>query len=118
MLKLHHLNLLNEIHETALMLNLFEQRQLIREQKLVKMRQLQNLLPNNNNHNNDQRENVISGPQQQQQQQPYNNSTGSIKVSDDEHDTTDHPNWNQENHMASNKKRPMDDYLVSKKKQK
>jgi hypothetical protein len=42
MLKLHHLNLLNEIHETALMLNLFEQRQLIREQQ-AKMRQIQNL---------------------------------------------------------------------------
>jgi hypothetical protein len=42
MLKLHHLNLLNEIHETALMLNLFEQRQLMREQQL-KMRQMQNL---------------------------------------------------------------------------
>jgi hypothetical protein len=42
MLKLHHLNLLNEIHETALMLNLFEQRQLIREQQL-KMRQIQNI---------------------------------------------------------------------------
>ena len=42
MLKLHHLNLLNEIHETALMLNLFEQRQLIREQQL-KMRQIQKL---------------------------------------------------------------------------
>jgi hypothetical protein len=42
MLKLHHLNLLNEIHETALMLNLFEQRQLIREQH-AKMRQIQNL---------------------------------------------------------------------------
>ena len=42
MLKLHHLNLLNEIHETALMLNLFEQRQLLREQQ-QKMRQIQNL---------------------------------------------------------------------------
>lgn len=33
MLKLHHLNLMNEIQETALMLNLYEQQQLAREQQ-------------------------------------------------------------------------------------
>ena len=33
MLKLHHLNLMNEVQETALMLNLYEQQQLIRKQK-------------------------------------------------------------------------------------
>lgn len=33
MLKLHHLNLMNEIQETALMLNLYEQQQLLRQQQ-------------------------------------------------------------------------------------
>jgi hypothetical protein len=33
MLKLHHLNLMNEIQETALMLNLYEQKQLMRQQQ-------------------------------------------------------------------------------------
>lgn len=33
MLKLHHLNLMNEIQETALMLNLYEQQQLQRQQQ-------------------------------------------------------------------------------------
>lgn len=39
MLKLHHLNLMNEIQETALMLNLYEQQQLAREQQ-EEMRQM------------------------------------------------------------------------------
>lgn len=42
MLKLHHLNLMNEIQETALMLNLYEQKQLIRQQQ-EQMRQIQEL---------------------------------------------------------------------------
>jgi hypothetical protein len=42
MLKLHHLNLMNEIQETALMLNLYEQKQLLRQQQ-EQMRQLQEL---------------------------------------------------------------------------
>ena len=42
MLKLHHLNLMNEIQETALMLNLHEQQQLIRQQQ-EQMRQIQEL---------------------------------------------------------------------------
>lgn len=33
MLKLHHLNLMNEVQETALMLNLYEQQLLVRQQK-------------------------------------------------------------------------------------
>ena len=62
MLKLHHLNLLNEIHETALMLNLFEQRQLIREQQ-HKMRQIKNLQLVNNSELNRYQQN-------QENQQP------------------------------------------------
>ena len=48
MLKLHHLNLMNEIQETALMLNLYEQQQLAREQQeeLRRMQQAR-LLANN-----------------------------------------------------------------------
>jgi hypothetical protein len=42
MLKLHHLNLMNEIQETALMLNLYEQKQLMRQQQ-EQRRQLQEL---------------------------------------------------------------------------
>jgi len=38
MLKLHHLNLMNEIQETALMLNLYEQQQLARQQQQEEMR--------------------------------------------------------------------------------
>jgi hypothetical protein len=43
MLKLHHLNLMNEIQETALMLNLYEQQQLAAQQQaqLRLLRQLQ-----------------------------------------------------------------------------
>lgn len=40
MLKLHHLNLMNEIQETELMLNLYEQQQLVQEQR-AQMRQIQ-----------------------------------------------------------------------------
>jgi hypothetical protein len=67
MLKLHHLNLLNEIHETALMLNLFEQRQLIREQQL-KMRQIRkmqlvdNFDPNHYQYNENQENQPQLGP--------------------------------------------------------
>ena len=65
MLKLHHLNLLNEIHETALMLNLFEQRQLIREQQ-IKMRQIQKmqLVDNSesNRYNQNQENQPLMGP--------------------------------------------------------
>jgi len=38
MLKLHHLNLMNEIQETALMLNLYEQQQLVRQAQYEEMR--------------------------------------------------------------------------------
>jgi hypothetical protein len=67
MLKLHHLNLLNEIHETALMLNLFEQRQLLREQQL-KIRKIQNLQFVENSES--------ERYQNQENQQPIDSSNG------------------------------------------
>jgi hypothetical protein len=72
MLKLHHLNLLNEIHETALMLNLFEQRQLIREQQ-IKIRQIQKLQLVDNSESNRYYQN--------QENQPL---MGPTNISDDE----------------------------------
>ena len=41
MLKLHHMNLLNEIQETTLMMNLYQQQQLQQEQELLRRERLQ-----------------------------------------------------------------------------
>ena len=50
MLKLHHLNLMNEIQETALMLNLYEQQQLARERQEESRRMQQARLFAENQH--------------------------------------------------------------------
>ena len=42
MLKLHHMNLLNEIQETTLMMNLYQQQQLQRQQQQQQLQQQQN----------------------------------------------------------------------------
>jgi hypothetical protein len=94
MLKLHHLNLLNEIHETALMLNLFEQRQLLREQHQLKMKvqqqqahylQFHNLPQNDTNNAVDTSE-TSSG---RYNSKTKNSNWGASHVSDDDDDVTD-----------------------------
>jgi hypothetical protein len=102
MLKLHHLNLLNEIHETALMLNLFEQRQLIREQQ-AKMRQIQRLPLNDSRVSERCRIQV-------------NHQRGMAKISDDELDIFDCGSEGE--NLPSRKKRSAVDIDVPNKRQK
>jgi hypothetical protein len=103
MLKLHHLNLLNEIHETALMLNLFEQRQLIREQQ-HKMRQIKNLQLVNNSELNRYQHN-------QENQQPL----GILTISDDSEQVL---NCGNVNINSTTNKRCMEEANAANKRQK
>ena len=103
MLKLHHLNLLNEIHETALMLNLFEQRQLLREQH-QKMRQIQNLQLDNSESSR-----YVHDQENQKPNEPSNISD------DEEQDVKFGKNVNINSSMG---KRHMEEIQVANKRQK
>lgn len=63
MLKLHHMNLLNEIQETTLMMNIYQQQQLQQQQQQIQQEEMRKRMQQEREHRQ----------QQQQQQNNYNN---------------------------------------------
>jgi hypothetical protein len=64
MLKLHHMNLLNEIQETTLMMNIYQQQQLQQQQQQIQQEEMRKRMQQEREHRQQQ--------QQQQQQNNYN----------------------------------------------